>query len=191
MTNPRATVKKKKRKGSKKASKKRVYDRIWSNEEWHVVEGELQRPQGRPEKIQPLFKYVGEKLPIGSLREVRKVIKAKSGDPEGIYMAHDSMGVARYGGRGKIFDRLYSHQRKYPKELVYFSFYVIKSKNHERELETVVLRAAGPQMILNTKKVRSSIDAGNISDYEPGTLFFSRQFPKGKRKRKRKSWKSI
>jgi len=99
-------------------------------------------------------------------------------------MAHDSMGMARYGGRGRIFSRLRSHHVKYPKELLYFSFYVIKSKKHERELETAILRAAGPQMILNKRKVRANINPGNVSDYEPGTMFFERQQRKGKKKKK-------
>ncbi len=71
---------------------------------------------------------------------------------EGVYSAHDAMGVARYGGRGQIFSRLESHKRKYAKELVYYSFYVIENKNHEREIETAILRAAGPQMSLTRER---------------------------------------
>jgi hypothetical protein len=67
-------------------------------------------------------------------------------------MAHDSFGVARYGGRGNIFSRLRTHKRKYSKELVYFSFYIIENKTHEREIENVILRAAGPQMVLNNSR---------------------------------------
>jgi len=44
---------------------------------------------------------------------------------------------------------LRSHKRKYSKELVYFSFYIIENKTHEREIENVILRAAGPQLVLN------------------------------------------
>ena len=49
---------------------------------------------------------------------------------QGVYLAHDSLGHARYGGRGQIFVRLSNHIKKYPRELLYFSFYVIKEKNH-------------------------------------------------------------
>jgi ribosomal protein S7 len=36
-----------------------------------------------------------------------------------------------------------NHKRKYYKELVYFSFYIIENKTHENEIENVILRAAG------------------------------------------------
>jgi len=170
------------KKSNKRPSTKVVSGTVWTdNQNWTVVEGKLKPAPGRPSKTERLFLYVGEKLPFGCLNDVWCKISNDHGDPEGIYLAHDSMGAARYGGRGRIFNRLYSHQRKYPKELLYFSFYVIRSKNHERELETAILRAAGPQMILNKRKVRSDISTGNITDYEPGTLFFARQQRRGKR----------
>lgn len=93
----------------------------------------------------------------------------------GVYMAHDSMGVARYGGRGNIISRLAMHKKNYPKELLYFSFYIIANKSHEREIETAILRAAGGQMNLNERKVREGIAVGNVSDFEPGTYFFERR----------------
>jgi hypothetical protein len=100
------------------------------------------------------------------------------------------MGVARYGGRGDIFTRLAAHKKNYPKELQYFSFYVIANKAHEREIETVILRAAGRQMTLNTKKIAFGLHPGNIADYEPGTNFFERQNvpgPKSKVSKKKNS----
>ena len=176
-----------KRKNNKGKSTKVVNDEVWSDRTWKVVDGILKPAPGRPKKTERLFQIVGEKLPFNSLGEVNTKIKAILGRaPEGIYMAHDSMGVARYGGRGKIFSRLRKHKKKYPKELLYFSFYVIKSKNHERELETAILRAAGPQMILNKNKVRSDIRPGNVRDYEPGTMFFSRQNSKRRKNRRRR-----
>lgn len=90
-------------------------------------------------------------------------------------MAHDSMGVARYGGRGNIFARLRSHKRRYPKELMYFSFYTIKNKNHEREIENAILRAAGGQMMLNQNKKREGLEVGAVTDYEAGTYYFQRR----------------
>jgi hypothetical protein len=162
-------------------SHKRVRSTIWSNSDWKVVEGWLVPAPGRPKKISHLFRHVAEKLPFESLSKVKKWMEENGQSLEGVYMAHDSMGVARYGGRGKIFDRLISHRRKYPKELVYFSFYVIANKAHEREIETAILRAASSQMILNQRKIRTGIDPGNINDYEPGTEFFQRQLPKGRK----------
>ncbi len=105
---------------------------------------------------------------------------------EGVYFAHDSMGVARYGGRGAIFSRLSAHRKKYPKQLLFYSFYVIENKSHEREIETAILRAAGPQMTLNTRKVAYGLHPGNIGDYEPGTKFFERQKIRGRKRRGRK-----
>jgi hypothetical protein len=108
---------------------------------------------------------------------------------EGVYFAHDSMGVARYGGRGAIFNRLSAHRKKYPKELLFYSFYVIENKSHEREIETAILRAAGPQMTLNTRKVAYGLHPGNIGDYEPGTKFFERQGIRGRRRGRKRQRK--
>jgi hypothetical protein len=122
------------------------------NEDWNVQVGEL-RPVGRgPHSRDHLFKYVAEKLPWAALSLVSAYLKTRKVKRVGVYMAHDSFGVARYGGRGNIFSRLRTHKRKYSKELVYFSFYIIENKTHEREIENVILRAAGPQMVLNNSR---------------------------------------
>lgn len=58
---------------------------------------------------------------LNSLTTVYRDLKERLGkEPAGVYMAHDSMGVARYGGRGNIFHRLMAHERKYRRELVYY-----------------------------------------------------------------------
>jgi hypothetical protein len=90
-------------------------------------------------------------------------------------MAHDAFGIPRYGGRGRIFSRLATRKRKYPKELAYFSFYIVNEKNHERELENAILRAAGPQMVINKVKIRGDAMPGSVRDYEPGTHFYQRK----------------
>jgi hypothetical protein len=178
-------------KTTKGLSRKTVSDKIWSDTSWIVKPGQLTKGAGRPPKTGHLFRYVAEKLPFASLRAVKKVIVEKEeAAPNGVYLAHDSMGVARYGGRGDIFNRLATHKKNYSKELQYFSFYVIANKAHEREVETVILRAAGAQMTLNTKKIAFGLHPGNIADYEPGTNFFERQNlrgPKAKVRRKRNS----
>lgn len=168
---------------SKQPLEKRVSCTVWNGEEWCVVAGKLVPRPGRPAKTAPLLLYVAEKLPWDSLNPVYLHLRENHGRALGVYMAHDSMGVARYGGRGDIFSRLKSHEKKYAKELVYYSFYVIRDKKHERELETAILRAAGPQMILNQRKVRDGIDPGSVHDYEPGTRFFERQGKGGSRRR--------
>jgi hypothetical protein len=50
--------------------------------------------------------FVGEKLPFECLSDVQRHVRARSPDRDGVYMAHDSFGVPRYGGRGRIFRRL-------------------------------------------------------------------------------------
>jgi hypothetical protein len=118
---------------------------------------------------------IAEKLPYECLPAIKKHLEKNGDAVQGVYLAHDSMGVARYGGRGSILSRLAAHKRKYPTQLRYFSFYVVANKAHEREIETAILRAAGPQMTLNTRKVASGILPGDIRDYEPGTIFFERR----------------
>ena len=99
----------------------------------------------------------------------------------GIYVAHDSMGTPRYIGRGNIFGRLASHRKAHHHELVYFSFYVVAEKIHEREVETLLIRAAGPSLLFNERKKRVDIEPGNIRDYEAGTIFYERQHRRGRR----------
>lgn len=152
---------------------------VFVSAEWQVSVGELKPATTAGRKGNHLFKYVAEKLPWDSLPKILKYLRAHGVKREGVYMAHDSFGVARYGGRGNIFARLRSHKRKYTRELVYFSFYIIENKTHEREIENVILRAAGPQMVLNLRKVRDGIDPGRIGDYEPGTKFFRRRYARG------------
>src|ERR1019366_596447 len=168
---------------NKKPSRKEVEKKIWDDDpDWRVVSGRLIPVAGRPKKESRLFRFVGEKLPFDCLKEVSKYVRSESDDLEGVYMAHDSRGVARYGGRGSIFTRLASHHKKYPKELLYFSFFIIKNKAHEREIETAILRAAGSEMILNQRKVRTGLAVGNVADYEPGTKFLERQKRRGRKK---------
>ena len=93
----------------------------------------------------------------------------------GVYVAHDSMGTARYVGRGRIFARLKQHRMKNPLVLYYYSFYVVPDKSHEREVETLLIRAAGPLLEFNQRKKRVTISAGSIRDYEAGTKYFQRR----------------
>lgn len=183
----RKEKKRKKKKTAKRSSTKTIKESLWEGDGWVVVRGELKPGKGRPFKVAPLFKFVAEKLPYEAFGAVKKWMKKNSDHREGVYLAHDSMGTARYGGRGQIFHRLAARKKKNPRELTYFSFYVVEDKKHEREIETAILRSAGPQMILNQRKVRDGIDPGNIRDYEPGTLFFERQRKKGKRKARAES----
>lgn len=147
---------------------------------WNVQFGELKRHQGSPGKTDHLFRVVGEKLPFESLASVRKHLKEKEFGENGVYIAHDSMGFPRYIGRGNIFTRLKSRKEACELELMYFSFYVVSEKKHEREIETLLIRAAGPLLHFNTRKKRVDIMPGNIRDYEAGTFFYERQFKKGK-----------
>ncbi len=91
------------------------------------------------------------------------------------------MGCPRYIGRGNIFGRLASRRKAKPDELAYFSFYVVSEKMHEREVETLLIRAAGFLLEFNDRKKRVGISHGNVRDFEAGTLFYERQRKKGKK----------
>jgi hypothetical protein len=156
---------------------------VWTDAAWTIRYGELQRGRGRPRKSSALFKAVAEKVPFGALEGVRKRMLADGIPMTGIYVAHDSMGVARYVGRGNIFQRLKARQKAQVLELVYFSFYVGLDKTHEREVETVLIRPVGPQLYFNTRKKRQDIQPGDIRDYEAGTIFFERQYKRGRKRR--------
>jgi len=91
------------------------------------------------------------------------------------------MGFARYVGRGKVFNRLRSRLNSAPLELKYFSFYIVSNKNHEREIETLMIRLGGAHLHFNEKKKRVDIQSGNIKDYEAGTRFVERQRRRGRK----------
>lgn len=93
------------------------------------------------------------------------------------------MGAVRYAGRGAIFSRLRARKKAQRLELVYFSLYVIPHKKHEREIETLVIRAASHLLDFNSRKKRPTIEPGNVSDYEPGTRFYERQYKRGRARR--------
>jgi hypothetical protein len=141
----------------------------------------LTRGRGRPNKVSRLFKYLGEKLPFDALEDVRHHFISDNTPAQGVYVAHDSMGTPRYIGRGSVFTRLKAHKKAHPHELVYFSFYMVEEKQHEREIETLLIRAAGDQLEFNDRKKRVGITPGNVGDYEPGTFFYERQTKKGRK----------
>ncbi len=175
----------KKNRRRKPGHTKQSFETVWQDDSRTLVFGELQRKQGRPPKTARLFAALGEKLPRAALSDVRRHVRSEGLEADGVYVAHDSMGAARYIGRGAIFTRLAAHFRRYPDELIYFSFYIVEQKVHEREIETLLIRAnAGPQLEFNDRKKRVGIKPGSVRDYEAGTLFYERQ---GKRGRKRKA----
>ncbi len=171
---------------SKAHAKKTISETVWRDSRWKVLHGELKRSAGRPRKAQPLFKAIGEKLPYRALYRVREHLRSISVGSNGIYVAHDSMGAARYVGRGNIFNRLSAHRKAHELELKYFSFYIVLESTHEREIETLLIRAGGAQLHFNERKKRVDIQAGNIRDYEAGTLFYERQYRGGRRKAARR-----
>ncbi len=68
-------------------------------------------------------------------------------------------------------------------ELQYFSLYIVAEKVHEREIETVLIRAGGAELHFNDRKKRVDIQPGNVRDYEAGTLFYERQRRRGRKKK--------
>lgn len=163
--------------------KKVTEQSVFRNAQWTVCRGMLTKPVkvGRPIKdVEHLFKVVGEKLPYESLSKVSQALKEEGVGTKGVYVAHDSMGCPRYIGRGDIFSRLAQHKKKYKLELTYFSFYVVAEKKHEREVETLLIRAAGFLLELNDRKKGWGVYPGDIKDYETGTIFFERHYKKGR-----------
>jgi hypothetical protein len=162
-------------KTSKRPATSVIHNRnIWTGDLWCVHFGELRRGVGHPGNTPNLFRCLGELLPYDSLDEVRKRLEQDDVTPNGVYLAHDSMGCPRYAGRGNIFDRLKVRKRAQAHELVYFSFYIVEDKKHEREIETLIIRAAGFLLDFNERKKRAGIWPGNLYDYEAGTRFFVR-----------------
>jgi len=146
---------------------------VWASGAWKVVAGR-RRPAEQPEGCYSLFKVIGEKLPKDSLPAVAANMQLRKLHRHGVYIVHDSMGYARYIGRGFIFGRLRKHFLKHPLELVYYSFFVVKQKKHEGEIETLLIRAAGPHLHFNTQKKRIDIRAGSVHDFERGTRYYRR-----------------
>lgn len=179
MATPAKQTASKKKAAAKKVIHRKVYE---DGKIWTVQHGELVAPlkRGRPAaKTEHLFRVVGEKLPFASLAKVKADLKASGQTAQGLYIAHDSMGCPRYIGRGNIFTRLEARYKAQPMELEYFSFYVVADKKHEREIETLMIRAAGFLLEFNIKKKRVGVAPGNIQDYEAGTVFYERQRKKG------------
>jgi hypothetical protein len=106
--------------------------KIWGDNQWTVRFGTLNPGPGRPESVQSLFKVVGEKLPFEAINPVNKYLRDRKIRRNGVYIAHDSMGYARYIGRGRIFQRLRARLKSQILELKYFSFYVVEEEARRR-----------------------------------------------------------
>jgi hypothetical protein len=174
---------------SKKPSVKKFKAQVCKSNSWTIVEGELKRSPGHPGKTESLFKVVGEKIPFEFLNAVEKNLKSNGITPTGVYIAHDSMGYPRYIGRGNIFNRLDARRKAQVLELSYFSFFVMKEKVpvHVREVETIMIRAAGPLLDFNNRKIRIDVQAGDVRDFEAGTKYIERQYKRGRAKSKKKA----
>lgn len=165
---------------------KQTEDRVWSSGSWTVYSGRLRRGRGRPHLTKQLFSAVAEKIPFEAIDDVARNVSAKGISPFGVYVAHDSMGYARYIGRGHVFSRLKARKKAQVLELQYFSFYIVADKKHEREIETLLIRAGGPQLHFNSRKKRIDIQPGNVRDFEAGTFFYERQYRRGRHRRTRR-----
>jgi hypothetical protein len=149
--------------------------KIWGDKDWTVRFGWLNPGRGHPKGVPPLFKVLGEKLPFEALPKVDKHLRDIGIRSRGVYLAHDSMGYARYIGRGRIFPRLRACLKRHGSQLKYFSFYVVEDRKHEGEIETLLIRAASPLLEFNSKKKKITISTGGFLDYEGGTHFFERR----------------
>jgi hypothetical protein len=168
----------------KRISTKEIEKKVATSGSSTVHFGQLKRGRGNPGKVKPLFQVAGEKLPFDVIKDVEADLNCRGLGSKGVYVAHDSMGTPRYIGRGSIFLRLKGHLKAHKEELRYFSFYVVEESAHEREVETLLIRAAGPQLNFNTRKKRIDIQPGDVRDFEPGTQFYVRQKKRGRKKKK-------
>ena len=139
--------------------------------------GEVQKVnrKGRPTQLQNLFKVVADKLSFELLAAIKKEHLQNFEERNGVYIAHDSVGCPRYIGRGNVFDRLAARKKAHPDELIYFSYFIVEEKRHEREIETLLLRAAAFSVIFNDRKKRVGVAPGDILDFEAGTHYFIRK----------------
>ena len=162
----------------KPLARKLILERVGTDRDrWTVEHGQLAPAPKHPPSV---FKVIGEKLPWASFSEVNRHLKRQGLPRTGVYVAHDALGYPRYVGRGRIFQRLKSHKKARPDELAYFSFYVV-DKGHERDIETLLIRTAGPLLDFNDRKKRVAIEVGRLRDYPGPTLFYERHRKKGKR----------
>lgn len=177
---------------AKRGTQKSISEEITAKakqDQWTVHYGRL-KGEGRGDvPHNNLFKVVAEKIPRAFLMPIKKHMNEHGFGAEGIYVCHDSMGTARYIGRGDIISRINKRFKAHPDELLYFSFYVVELKNHEREIETLLIRAAGSSLEFNERKKRIGISPGRLKDYEAGTEFYERQRKKGKKVKKAKKVK--
>jgi hypothetical protein len=151
-----------------------------TNRDWTIKFGRIdfsarsQRPQ------EPFFAVIGEKLPFGAINQVKKHLRQRTKTrPIGVYVAHDSMGWPRYIGQGNIFSRLKARHALNRRELYYFSFYLLNDRHREKEIETMLIRVAGPLLHYNVQKKRLDASPGSVRNYAVGTQFYER---KSKRK---------
>lgn len=176
------TIGAKAKKSKKPFTKTNDYKPVCKTNRWTIVSGNLVRKQGRPDAVRSLFKAVAEKIPYQFIDAVAEKLKEKNISAAGVYMAHDSMGCPRYIGRGtNVFARLRERHEAQVLELAYFSFYIVDQPKHIREIETIMIRAAGPLLHFNERKKRIDIQAGDVKDFEGGTAFFQRQYTRGPR----------
>lgn len=161
-------------------------EELFANTQWKVVEGRIVPPRGRPPKTKGLFKIIAEKIPFAAFEETKKAVKQEYGNVYGVYVAHDSMTLPRYIGRGDIFNRLLARRKAHSSELYYFSFYVVEEKIHEREIETLLIHITSTLLQFNERKKKVNLEAGSVLDFEVGTKFIQRQKRKGRTPKKKK-----
>ena len=88
------------RKPKASATKTIEVQRVYRNEQWTVHYGTPKPGRGRPELTARLFSVLGEKLPYECLNAVKNQLRKSGLTRQGVYVAHDSMGCARYIGGG-------------------------------------------------------------------------------------------
>lgn len=155
---------------------------VADGEQWRVARGKLVRGPGHPGQ-QQLFQVVAERIPFEALGAIAKDMKKQQLPCGGVYMLHDSMGGPRYAGLSiNVFSRLRNHHHKYGAQLPYFSFFTVLSGRHQKEIETVMVRAVGNAAINQYKKA-VGFEPGSLEGFAPGTIFYQRKKKSAAKKR--------
>lgn len=139
-----------------------------------LIRGELKRKPGK--KPTPLFTLVGELLPRESWQELPEHVS-------GVYILFDGSETARYVGLAKNVRRRFktyftgSNPDDDDKRQVVtaFSVYAVSTRKRARELESLLIHAMGPQLILNDRKHRLFGQRPDCKLFEPGTLLLRRR----------------
>jgi hypothetical protein len=131
--------------------------------------GELRRGSGHPGNTPGIFSLIAELLSVESVEDLPSRIA-------GVYVLMDSARIPRYVGIAKdVRIRIRQHMRKrdFAATVRYLSLYATRTRDHAREVETLLLHFGGAELFLNAQKRRDPTRGiAKLRHYEAGTLLF-------------------